>query len=286
MRKRKISKNIRRHIFAAGIFITAIAGVHQNSYAVVATEATQLLILSETAQQTLQQVQQLETAIKQKEAQLMELISLPEATFNQYKSQYTRIVGDYKNLINKYKNGAKNIRNMTDRMKNYDYNPRNLVRTLDDTMTMTNNIIRNNMEALDQYQKTLEKEAKELTPEKQKQEVKSITNVQTGLQVLTHKFVSVNTALSRMTQMLVQNDLEDKAQKQAEYYIKKQRDHKVALEQAGWAGSVKGIEERQAKTNKKLKAPAVKKNATGFTYNGGQYSPAYKKSPIVKKVKK
>ena len=86
--------------------------------------------------------------------------------------------------------------------------------------------------------------------------------------------------------MLVQNDLEDKAQKQAEYYIKKQRDHKVALEQAGWAGSVKGIEERQAKTNKKLKAPAVKKNVTGFTYNGGQYSPVYKKSPIVKKVKK
>ena len=74
--------------------VLAMGLTQVNSYSVVATESTQLLILSETAQQTLQQVQQLETAIKQKEAQLMELISLPQATFNQYRNQYNRIVGD------------------------------------------------------------------------------------------------------------------------------------------------------------------------------------------------
>ena len=261
MRKMKFSL---KKMASVSAVVLAMGLTQVNSYSVVATESTQLLILSETAQQTLQQVQQLETAIKQKEAQLMELISLPQATFNQYRNQYNRIVGDYKNLINKYKSGAKSIRNMTDRMKNYDYNPRNLVKTLDDTMTMTNNIIRSNMEALDQYQKTLEKETKEMTPEKQTQEIKNIKNVQQGTQVLTSKLVSLNTALARMTNILVQNDLEEKAQKQAEYYIKKQKQAQTAREQAAWKGTEKGMTDMKNQTNKKLKAPEVKQKG-GFT---------------------
>ena len=263
MRKLKITDRFKKFGVISAITL-AIGITHINSYSVIATESTQLLILSETAQQTLQQVQQLETAIKQKEAQLMELISLPQATFNHYRNQYNQIVGDYKNLINRYKNGAKSIRNMTERLKNYDYNPRNLVKTLDDTMTMTNNIIKNNMEALDQYQRTLEKEAKEMTPEKQKQEVQSIKNVQQGTQVLTHKLINLNTALSRMTQILVQNDLEEKAQKQAEYYIKKQKQAQTAREQAAWGGSSTAMDNMRTQTNKKMKAPAVKQTG-GFT---------------------
>ena len=143
---------------------------------------------------------------------------------------------------------------MTERLKNYDYNPSNLVKTLDDTMTMTNNIIKNNMEALDQYQRTLEREAKEMTPEKQKQEVQSIKNVQQGTQVLTHKLINLNTALNRMTQMLVQNDLEEKAQKQAQ----------TAREQAAWGGSSTAMDNMRTQTNKKMKAPATKQTG-GFT---------------------
>ena len=253
--------------------ITAITGAFaltsQNSYSVVASEATQLLILSETAQQTVQQVQQLETAIKQKEAQLMELVSLPQATFNEYRNKYNTILGQYKSLINRYKNSAKNIRNMTARMKNYNYNPTNLVKTLDDTMQMTNGVIQSNMEALNEYQRQLQKEAKEMSPQKQAQEVKNIKNVQQGVQTLTHKFVSLNTALSRMTQMIINNDLEDKAAKQAQYYIRRQQENQFARETAGFRAVAKGFDEAKTKVNKKLKS-APKSQSTNTRARRGK----------------
>lgn len=261
----KIRKRLKNKIAAGTFILLSAAGViRTNGYSAFATESTQLLILSETAKQTTQQLLQLETAIKQKEAQLMELISLPERTFNQFKSQYDKIVGDYKNLINKYKGSARNIRNMTERMRNYDYNPQNLLRTLDDGMTMLNGVVQNNVKALEDYQRILEKEARTLSPEQQRQEIKSITNTQTGLQRAVQRLVSIERGLARFTQIIVNNRLEDIAIQQSQEIIRKQQRQQVAREQAGFNGMAQGFDEASSKTKAKTRTtPSKTKSKSG-----------------------
>lgn len=259
----KITKKLTNKMIASTLMLFSVGGViRTNGYSAFASESTQLMILSETAKQTTQQLLQLETAIKQKEAQLMELVSLPERTFNQFKAQYDQIVGDYKNLINKYKSSARNIRNMTERMKNYDYNPQNLLRTLDDGMTMLNGVVQNNVKALEDYQKTLEKEAKALSPEQQRQEIKSITNTQTGLQRAVQRLVSIERGLARFTQIIVNNRLEDIAIQQSQELIRKQQRQQVAREQAGFSGTARGFDESSAKAKAKTRRTPSKSQST------------------------
>lgn len=244
---------MRKNILKVALILMLITVPNTVSFSAVATESTQLMILAETAQQKVQQLRQLETAILQKEAQLKELINLPNSVFNQFKSQYDRIVGDYKKLINQYKDTAKNIRSMTDRMKNYKFNPSGMLSAMDSTMQMTNKLIQSNIKTLTDYQKTLEVESKQMSAEEQDKEVRNITNVNTGLQTVTKRLASLNTGIGRMTQLIVNQDLEKKAIQQAqkieEAHLRQQR----VREQSAFKGAGDTFNEMAKKRKAKKK---------------------------------
>lgn len=245
---------MKKKLLLLGILSMFVIPINLN--AAVATETTQLAVLAETAKQTETQLQQLTTQIKQYETQLMELISLPQATFDYFKETYDETLAGYKNAINQYKQQAKSIRNMTDRMKNYDYNPTNLVKTLDDTMLIADKIIRDNMKDLDEYQKILEKEAKDA--ENAKKDIKQITNVNQGLQLVNGSIGQITQQLARYNQKLAQQDLSTLAIKQAEKIAQKQITQAKGRLSSGFSGFVNSQQRVRARTQVKTNTSTKK----------------------------